>query len=120
MTIGKFPSHSISFAGKTTHYYRHPEDDMKALETMPPDKKAIRLQLLGYKKYDKQLKQYIGRRHYCKYCYGNRFYDIDYFDGVVDCRNCGYHIDSIEFLIGFLVDEGKIPEEAESELPRRR
>lgn len=119
MTIGKFPSYSIYKDGKTTHFFRHPENDLKELEEQ--ERKGdetfarIRRHLLGYKKYERDIRQYLGRRDYCKYCYGKRFYDFDWFDGVIDCRNCGYHIESIEMLVGFLRDKGVIPVEPESE-----
>ena len=121
MTIGKFPSWSvIEPDGTEKHFFRHPENDMKELEELErsgkdPHFAKIRRHLLGYKKYEKQLRKYIGKRHHCKYCYGERFYDIDWFDGVIDCKNCGYHIDSIELLIGFMVDEKVIPDEPESQ-----
>lgn len=119
MTIGKFPSFSVYIPGEgTKHFFRNPENDMKELkeaETKDPRFARIRKHLLGYKKYEKQIRRHLGRRDYCKYCYGNHFYDIDWFDGVIDCRNCGYHIESIEMLVEFLRDEGNIPAEPESE-----
>jgi hypothetical protein len=119
MTIGKFPSFSVyNPDGTTKHFFRNPENDSKELELMEekdPHFANIRKRLLGYKKYEKQIRKYLGRRDYCKYCYGNRFYDIDWFDGVIDCRNCGYHIESIEMIIDVLRDDGKIPSEPESE-----
>ena len=114
--IGLFPSFGIiEPGGPHKQFYRTPENDMADLEKMDPKHKARRLHLLGYRKYEKELKKYIGKRHHCKYCYGDRFYDIDWFDGVIDCRNCGYHIDSIELLIGLMVDEHIIPDEPESQ-----
>lgn len=115
MTIGKFPSWSMYEPGKgVINYYRHPENDMKELEegeksNDPMERKLAeqRRKLLSYKKYEKQIRKYLGPRDYCKYCYGKHFYDIDWFDGVIDCRNCGYHIESIELLVD-LIEEGKI------------
>lgn len=110
MTIGKFPSFSIYEPnGEVKHFFRNPENDMKEIEELEksndPEKQRYakrRRQLLSYKKYEKDIRQYLGRRDYCKYCYGKHFYDIDWFDGVIDCRNCGYHIESIEMLLDIL------------------
>ena len=123
MTIGKFPSWSmVDLDGTTKHFFRHPENDMRELEILEKSDDisdqhfaGIRRRLLGYKKYEREIRKYLGKRDYCKYCYGKHFYDIDWFDGVIDCRNCGYHIESIEMILEVLRSDGMVPAEPESE-----
>jgi hypothetical protein len=128
MPIGKYPSWGIIEPdGTEKHFFRHPERDMVELDELEHSHKEedqreakVRRHLLGYKKYEKEIKKYLGKRDYCKECRRNRFYDIDWYDGVIDCRDCGYHVESIRMLIRLMVDEGEIPKEPESEPISRR
>lgn len=101
MTIGKFPSWGLyDTDGTLKEYYRHPENDLEDMKKMPEQQRKKREYLLSLKRYEKDIKHYLGRKIWCKYdCHRNVRYDIDYFDDVIDCQRCGYHLNKVTLVL---------------------